>query len=71
MASSAHGPSSPRRLARRGFLSSAAIGGATIVGASALGALDADAAFAAPGPSLDPAVAGVFARVGLTRAFST
>ncbi|KAB8167858.1 cell wall protein [Streptomyces sp. 3MP-14] len=44
------------RLGRRGFLTSAALGGATIVGASALGALDADAAFAAPGPSLDPAI---------------
>ncbi|RBM20674.1 cell wall protein [Streptomyces sp. PT12] len=42
--------------ARRSFLASAALGGATIVGASALGALDADAAFAAPAPSLDPAV---------------
>ncbi|KRV49115.1 cell wall protein [Wenjunlia vitaminophila] len=45
-----------RALGRRGFLSAAALGGATIVGASALGALDADAAFAAPTPSLDPAV---------------
>ncbi|MGK5529616.1 cell wall protein [Streptomyces sp. URMC 129] len=44
------------RFGRRGFLTSAALGGATIVGASALGALDADAAFAAPTPSLDPAV---------------
>ncbi|WP_326596100.1 cell wall protein [Streptomyces sp. NBC_01803] len=44
------------RFGRRGFLTSAALGGATIVGASALGALDADAAFAAPAPSLDPAV---------------
>jgi hypothetical protein len=42
---------------RRTFLTSAAVGGATIVGASALGALDADAAFAQPTPSLDPAVA--------------
>lgn len=41
---------------RRRFLTSAALGGATIVGASALGALDADAAFAAPGKPLDPAV---------------
>ena len=41
---------------RRRFLSTAAIGGATIVGASALGGLDADAAFAAPMPSLDPAI---------------
>lgn len=48
--------SNPPRLARRGFLTSAALGGATIVGASALGALDADAAFAAPGPTLDPAI---------------
>ncbi|MFR9674971.1 cell wall protein [Streptomyces sp. TR06-5] len=41
---------------RRRFLTGAALGGATIVGASALGALDADAAFAAPTPPLDPAV---------------
>ncbi len=45
------------RFGRRGFLTSAAVGGATIVGASALGALDADAAFAAPTPSMDPAIA--------------
>lgn len=45
------------RVGRRSFLTSAAVGGATIVGASALGALDADAAFAAPTPSLDPAIA--------------
>ncbi|GAB2607747.1 hypothetical protein GCM10027168_45780 [Streptomyces capparidis] len=44
------------RVGRRTLLSAAALGGATIVGASALGALDADAAFAAPTPSLDPAV---------------
>lgn len=42
---------------RRSFLTSAALAGATIVGASALGALDADAAFAAPTPSLDPGIA--------------
>ena len=41
---------------RRRFLTTAAMGGATIVGASALGGLDADAAFAAPMPSLDPAI---------------
>lgn len=41
---------------RRGFLTSAAVGGATIVGASALGGLDPAAAFADPSPSLDPAV---------------
>ncbi|WP_306192741.1 cell wall protein [Streptomyces sp. MK5] len=41
---------------RRRLLTSAALGGATIVGASALGGLDADSAFAAPMPSLDPAV---------------
>lgn len=40
---------------RRRFLTNAALGGATIVGASALGALDADAAFAST-PPLDPAV---------------
>lgn len=40
---------------RRRFLTTAAIGGATIVGATALGGIDADAAFAAPAPSVDPA----------------
>lgn len=44
-------------LDRRRFLTTAALGGATIVGASALGGLDADAAFAEPMPSLDPAIA--------------
>ncbi|MCM2579032.1 cell wall protein [Streptomyces meridianus] len=44
-------------LGRRRFLTTAALGGATIVGATALGGLDADAAFAAPAPSLDPAIA--------------
>jgi nitrous oxide reductase len=43
-------------LNRRRFLTTAALGGATIVGASALGGLDADAAFAEP-MSLDPAIA--------------
>ena len=43
-------------LDRRGFLTAAAVGGSVIVGASALGGLDADAAFAAPTPSLDPAL---------------
>ncbi|MFE7232927.1 cell wall protein [Streptomyces sp. NPDC002405] len=42
-------------LGRRRFLTTAALTGATIVGASALGGFDADAAFAAE-PSLDPAV---------------
>ncbi len=42
---------------RRKFLTTAAMGGATIVGASALGGLDPDSAFAAPMPSLDPAIA--------------
>lgn len=41
---------------RRRFLTTAALGGATIVGATALGGLDAEAAFAAE-PSLDPAIA--------------
>lgn len=41
---------------RRKLLTSAAVGGATIVGASALGALDATAAFAEPTPSVDPAI---------------
>ncbi|MFE4588560.1 twin-arginine translocation signal domain-containing protein [Streptomyces laurentii] len=50
-----------RRLDRRRFLTAAAIGGATIVGASALGGLDAEAAFAAPMPSLDPAIRAAFA----------
>ena len=53
-----HRQDSPERrgLDRRRFLTTAALGGATIVGASALGGLDADAAFAAPMPSLDPAI---------------
>jgi hypothetical protein len=53
-----HSQESGRRggLDRRRFLTTAALGGATIVGASALGGLDADAAFAAPMPSLDPAI---------------
>jgi hypothetical protein len=42
---------------RRRFLTAAATGGTVIVGASALGALDPDAAFAARTPSLDPAIA--------------
>ena len=42
---------------RRAFLTRAALGGATIVGASALGALDGDAAFARPRSTLDPAIA--------------
>lgn len=41
---------------RRNFLTAAALSGAAIVGASALGGLDADAAFAAPAKPLDPAV---------------
>jgi hypothetical protein len=41
---------------RRKFLASAAVGGATIVGASALGGLDPAAAFADPTPSLDPGI---------------
>jgi hypothetical protein len=49
--------SGSRGLDRRRFLTTAALGGATIVGASALGGLDAEAAFAAPMPSLDPAIA--------------
>ncbi|MBY8882941.1 cell wall protein [Actinacidiphila acidipaludis] len=54
-----HRQDSPERrgIDRRRFLTTAALGGATIVGASALGGLDADAAFAAPMPSLDPAIA--------------
>jgi hypothetical protein len=54
-------------LDRRRFLTTAALGGATIVGASALGALDADAAFATTRSTLDPAIsASVFAegRIG-------
>jgi hypothetical protein len=42
---------------RRRFLTSAAIAGATIVGASSLGGLDAEAAFAAPMKPADPAIA--------------
>ena len=52
---------------RRRFLTTAALGGVTIVGASALGALDADAAFASTRSTLDPAIAtSVFAegRIG-------
>lgn len=41
---------------RRQFLTTAALGGTTIVGASALGAVDAEAAFAEPTPSLDAAI---------------
>jgi hypothetical protein len=41
---------------RRRFLTGAALGGATIVGASALGGLDADAAFAAPQAPIDKAI---------------
>jgi hypothetical protein len=41
---------------RRRLLARAALGGATIVGATALGGIDADAAFAAQQPSLDPAI---------------
>jgi hypothetical protein len=55
---------------RRAFLTRAALGGATIVGASALGALDADAAFAGTRSTLDPAIAkSVFAegRIGAIR----
>jgi hypothetical protein len=45
-----------QRVNRRRFLTTAAAGGTVIVGASALGALDPDAAFAAQIPSLDPAI---------------
>lgn len=41
---------------RRRLLTGAALGGATIVGASALGGLDAESAFASTTPSLDPAI---------------
>ncbi|MER5185101.1 cell wall protein [Streptomyces sp. NPDC002896] len=47
----------PGGVGRRRFLTNAVVGGATIVGATALGGIDADAAFAAPQPSLDPAFA--------------
>ncbi|MDT3400463.1 cell wall protein [Streptomyces sp. B1866] len=43
-------------LHRRRFLTAAAVGGATIVGATALGGTDADAVFAAPQAPLDPAL---------------
>ncbi|MET9221882.1 cell wall protein [Streptomyces sp. NPDC088197] len=49
-------PAGRGRMDRRRFLTTAALGGATIVGATALGGIDADAAFAAPMPSLDPAI---------------
>ncbi|MFF2655390.1 cell wall protein [Streptomyces sp. NPDC058045] len=42
---------------RRRFLTSAAVGGTAIVGATALGGTDPAAAFAGPAPSLDPAIA--------------
>ncbi|MCF6521847.1 cell wall protein [Streptomyces sp. JJ36] len=51
-----HTPDNGPGVGRRRFLTGAALGGATIVGASALGGLDPDAAFAAPTPPLDPAV---------------
>jgi len=50
-------PSARQPLDRRRFLTNAALAGATIVGASALGGLDPDAAFAATMPPLDPAIA--------------
>lgn len=57
-----------RGLDRRRFLTTAALGGATIVGASALGGIDADAAFAEPMPSLDPAISkSAFAEGRITR----
>jgi hypothetical protein len=43
-------------IGRRGFLTAAAVGGAAIVGASALGGFDPDAAFAAPAKSFDPTI---------------
>ncbi|HWM37809.1 MAG TPA: cell wall protein [Streptomyces sp.] len=43
-------------LDRRRLLARAALGGATVVGATALGGIDADAAFAAPQSPLDPAI---------------
>jgi hypothetical protein len=53
---------------RRQFLTAAAVGGATIVGASALGGLDPASAFAEPTPSLDPAIdAGAFAEGRVTQ----
>ncbi|WP_327289439.1 twin-arginine translocation signal domain-containing protein [Streptomyces sp. NBC_01198] len=56
-----HNQETGRRLDRRRFLTTAAIGGATIVGASALGGLDAEAAFAEPTTSLDAAIPAAFA----------
>ncbi|MFK4265862.1 cell wall protein [Streptomyces milbemycinicus] len=47
----------PADQGRRRFLTTVALGGATIVGATSLGAVDADAAFIAPLEPLDPAVA--------------
>lgn len=41
---------------RRQFLTAAALGGATVVGASLLGALDAEAAFAGTQDAIDPAI---------------
>jgi hypothetical protein len=51
---------------RRKFLTTAAVGGATIVGASALGGIDADAAFA-DDPSLDPAISNSSFAEGVVR----
>jgi hypothetical protein len=63
-----HGPSDGRRgFDRRRFLTTAALGGATIVGATALGGIDADAAFAEPMPSLDPAIARATFAEGVVR----
>lgn len=60
-------PAGRTPLDRRRFLTTAALGGATIVGASALGGLDADAAFATPIPPLDQAItASAFAEGRIT-----
>lgn len=60
-------PSPASGLHRRDFLTAAALGGAAIIGASTLGALDADAAFAAPTEPLDPGVqASAFAEGRIT-----
>lgn len=55
-------------LGRRRFLTSAAMAGATIVGASALGGLDPDAAFAAPMRPTDRAIAGASFAEGIIAA---
>jgi hypothetical protein len=55
---------------RRRFLTSAAVAGATIVGASALGGLDPDAAFAAPMRPTDRAISAADFAEGIITAIT-